>query len=146
MPKVKARKRVSIMAQKSEERFTEIRKTVLNVALCQGRHEIPQATDGFIFGEIANVTETNTMREVVNKFVGSNKTCQYYCGECDTCDEFYSCGSSCSMFYPIKINLYVTGLTVALVEVINYCHLNDIELTLYHFNRETNDYYAQEVY
>ena len=130
------------MAQKSE-----IKETVLNVALCQGRHDIPQATDGFIFSEIANVTETNTMRKVVEDFAKNHGMCQYESGGCKYCDKVFPCGySSCALFYSVKINLYVTGLTVALVEVINYCHLNDIELTLYHFNRETNDYYAQEIY
>ena len=92
----------------------EIKETVLNVALCQGRHEIPQATDGFIFSEIANVTETNTMREVVRKFVGSNKTCQYYCGECDTCDEFYS-PSLCSLLIYL-LSIVVISFSVKMIQ------------------------------
>lgn len=41
--------------------------------------------------------------------------------------------------------VYVTGLTVALMEVVNYCHRNNINLVLMHFNRETGEYYPQEV-
>lgn len=124
---------------------TKIKGTILNVALCQGRHDIPQATDGHIFTEIVDVTDTNSLYDTMSEFIDSNKVCSYYCGECHNCDEYYSCGGSQSMFYPIKLNVYVTGLTVALVEVINYCGINNIDLTLYHFNRDTNDYYAQEV-
>lgn len=40
---------------------------------------------------------------------------------------------------------YVTGLSVALVEVINWCTRNNIHLVLMHFNRETGEYYPQEV-
>lgn len=44
-----------------------------------------------------------------------------------------------------KLDLYVTGLTVALVSVINVCKELGIELTLFHFNRESGEYYPQKV-
>ncbi len=44
-----------------------------------------------------------------------------------------------------KLNLYVTGLTVALVAVLNVTRELGIEVTLYHFNRETGEYYPQKV-
>lgn len=50
-----------------------------------------------------------------------------------------------ALFDTKSLALYVTGLTVALVEVINYCVYNDIDLTLYHYNRDTNEYVPQEV-
>lgn len=40
---------------------------------------------------------------------------------------------------------YVTGLTKALVEVINYCHKNKINLVLMHYNPVTGEYEPQEV-
>ena len=43
------------------------------------------------------------------------------------------------------LDLYVTGLTVALVTVINHCRQAGISLTLYHFDRESGDYYPQPV-
>ena len=43
------------------------------------------------------------------------------------------------------LDLYVTGLTVALVTVINHCRQAGISLTLYHFDRESGDYYPQSV-
>jgi hypothetical protein len=44
-----------------------------------------------------------------------------------------------------ELTLYVTGLTVALVEVIKaYAALN-ISLTLYHYDRDSGTYYPQKV-
>lgn len=85
--------------------------------LCKARHEIPQAVDGSIFGNIVDPTDLTAMKTVVaEKLQGVS-----------------------------SLELYVTGLTVALVEVINYCHENGVELTLMHYNRDTNDYYSQKV-
>ena len=43
------------------------------------------------------------------------------------------------------INLYVTGLTVALVSIIKACMELHVSLTLYHYDRDSNSYYPQEV-
>lgn len=45
-----------------------------------------------------------------------------------------------------QIDLYVTGLSVALVDVINYCIVNQVQLNLYHYNRDTGTYYKQVVH
>lgn len=44
------------------------------------------------------------------------------------------------------IDLYVTGLTSALVAVINYCNYHYIQLTLYHYDKNTGDYCSQNVH
>jgi hypothetical protein len=91
----------------------------INVALCEGRHEILQATDGSIFPSVVNPLDIEGMSKHVSDFF-ENK-------------EFES------------VNLYVTGLTVALIEVVKYCYHNDISLTLYHYNKEDNSYYPQTI-
>ena len=102
-------------------------KTVeLNMSLCKGRHEIEAAKDGSIFDcEIADVTNTeaieNQALEVVKGLILKCK-CKPH------------------------INLYVTGLTVALIAAINACNRWGVKVTLYHFNRDTGDYYPQEVW
>lgn len=45
-----------------------------------------------------------------------------------------------------KLELYVTGLSVALVSVLNVCRILNINVLLYHYNRDTDNYYKQEVY
>jgi hypothetical protein len=45
-----------------------------------------------------------------------------------------------------ELDLYVTGMTVALVSVINYAIHNHIPLTLWHYNKANESYYPQEVH
>lgn len=90
---------------------------IFKMALCEGRHEIPEAVDGAIFPQQLNPLDLEGMRSTATvKLAGVE-----------------------------ALNLYVTGLTVALVEVINLCHANGVALTLLHFDRETGKYYPQEV-
>lgn len=106
-------------------------KTIsLNMGLCEGRHEIPQVTDGYIFPSEVNPTDIDGLRRTA-----WNKLCETYKNK----------GLDIDVDMPV-LHLYVTGLTVALVEVINVCRKLDITLRLYHYNRETNDYYVQIVY
>lgn len=44
------------------------------------------------------------------------------------------------------LDLYVTGLTSALTEALNYCRLNRIIVNLYHFDINTNKYICQKIY
>ena len=106
-------------------------KTItLNMGLCEGRHEIPQVTDGYIFPSEVNPIDLRQLNNIaVDRLM-------------DICEKEYNDKKQIIE----QLNLYVTGLTVALVEVINVCRKLDITLRLYHYNRETNDYYVQIVY
>lgn len=88
-----------------------------NIMLCEGRHSIPEAIDGAIFGNKLNPLAVSELEaEAENKLQG------------------------------VKVlNLYVTGLTVALVAALNACRKLDINVTLYHFDRASGRYYTQEV-
>lgn len=89
----------------------------LKMCLCEGRHEIPGAKDGAIFGNSLNPLDLEGMRATAAaKLAGVE-----------------------------ALDLYVTGLTVALVEVINFCHANSVSLTLWHFDSESGRYYPQVV-
>lgn len=87
------------------------------MALCEGRHEIPQAKDGSIFDNEVNPLATAEL-EVIAAEKLQDVT---------------------------RLDLYVTGLTVALVAILNVCHKNGIEVTLYHFDRNSGGYYPQAV-
>lgn len=90
---------------------------ILNMALCEGRHSIPQAVDGSIFSNTLNPLDVSGLEEqAFHKLEGVN-----------------------------ALNLYVTGLSVALVAVINVCHREDIMLTLWHYDRDSGNYYPQSV-
>lgn len=90
-----------------------------SMALCEGRHEIPQAVDGSIFGNTIDPLDPNGLQaEAKSKL-----------RELD-----------------IKsLDLYVTGLTVALISVLNACRELEIEVTLYHYDRESGNYCPQKV-
>lgn len=86
-------------------------------ALCEGRHEMPTEVVGAIFPHNINPLDVEGLEKTAsNKLAG--------------CTELI---------------LYVTGLTVALVAVINVCRQNSIKLTLMHFDRAAGNYYQQPV-
>lgn len=87
------------------------------MCLCEGRHEIPEAVDGAIYVNTLNPLDLEGMRSTAAaKLAGVQ-----------------------------SLDLYVTGLTVALIEVVNYCHANNVNVTLWHFDRESGSYYPQAV-
>lgn len=94
---------------------------IKKIGLCQGRHEIPEVTEYF-FGQTLDPTDINGMyNEAFEKIETQMQDVDV-------------------------IHLYVTGLTVALVAVINATRTVDMPLILYHFDRETGEYYPQQVY
>lgn len=87
--------------------------------LVQGRHEISEVKD-YIFTNTLDPADIMGIRSLAQKSL-----------------EFLSKGDN--------LTVYVTGLTVALVEVINICHEKGVRLTLMHFDRETGTYFPQDV-
>ena len=87
--------------------------------LIQGRHEISEVKD-YIFTNTLDPADITGIRSLAKKSL-----------------EFLSKGD--------KLTVYVTGLTVALVEVINICHEKGVRLTLMHFDREKGTYFPQEI-
>lgn len=85
----------------------------------QGRHEISEVKD-YIFTNTLDPADRQGIRSLAQKSL-----------------EFLSKGDN--------LTVYVTGLTVALVEVINICHEKGARLTLMHFDRNTGTYFPQEV-
>lgn len=97
----------------------------VSVALCEGRHAMPEGITSSVYPMSVDPTDIDSLDRVAVDFVRS-------------CDGKH-------------INLVVTGLSVALVSVIKAvaaCAADDsaaTSLTLWHFNRDTGDYYAQKV-
>ena len=99
--------------------MVEVPKKEVSMALCKGRHEIPEAVDGAIFDCEVNPLKVAEL-EAEAKYKLSKLSCKV-------------------------LNLYVTGLTVALVAVLNSCRELGIMVWLYHYDRESGTYYSQEV-
>lgn len=96
----------------------EIEVDTASMELCKGRHETP-ATDGAIFETGVNPLDIAELERTAKARLQSLNI--------------------------KKLNLYVTGLTVALIAVLNVVRELGIRVTLWHFNRETGEYYSQEV-
>ena len=90
----------------------------MNIGLCQGRHEIPNVENYIFPTEIDPLAVTKLQEDAKRKLTELN---------CKT------------------VNLYVTGLTVALVAVLNAAKQLDITVKLWHYNRDEGNYYSQEV-
>ena len=85
-------------------------------ALCKGRHEMP--VDTSIFSHEINPLDLDGMHMVADETIPADAT---------------------------EVAVYVTGLTVALVEVIKVCISRQIGLTAMHYDRESGSYYAQRI-
>lgn len=97
------------------------------IGLCEGRHDIPDVADYF-FGEIPvdKVTDFRWMEETAfGKLEGL-----YESGEL---------GDS-------AIDIYVTGLTPALIAALNACRRANTNPALYHYDRATGSYIPQTIY
>lgn len=90
--------------------------------LCEGRHEINGVTE-YIFGNtISDPTNTEGLKKEALAFFIDNGVKSTEC-----------------------INIYVTGLTVALIAAINAAKEIGVTVTLYHFDRETGSCFEQSV-
>ena len=94
----------------------------VNVGLVKGRHEMGDLVSDYIFkGPIEDPIDFGKMWLVADEFIGD-------------------------LPMDVKeINLYVTGLTAALIEVVKVCRQYNIKLNLFHFDTKTNTYVKQEM-
>jgi len=86
------------------------------LGLCVGRHEIPQVREYIFPNELDPLDLEGMEQQAKSKLAGAS-----------------------------ELILYVTGLTVALICVVNVCRELNIKLTLMHYNRDNGEYYPQEV-
>lgn len=89
------------------------------IGLCASRHEMP--VQDFVFDEIPadRVTDPEWLEETAAGYLRR-------------------LGAQ-------EIELYVTGLTVALIAVLNAARELGVRVSLYHFDRDTGKYFRQEV-
>lgn len=106
-------------------------KRVKKVMLCEGRHDAPSLVEGSIFPtiieDVTNIKQLeSTAFDELNKLLKLNNL--------------------------HELHLYVTGLSVALLAVINAWHgykklapHNHTRLVCYHYNRIDDTYYTQDI-
>ena len=87
------------------------------MSLFEGRHCMPDCVEAPILHNIHDITDINLMERQCRK---SLKNCT-------------------------ELILFVTGLTPALVTVINYCVSKEIPCTLMNYDRTTGRYFRQDI-
>lgn len=111
------------------------------VGLCRGRYEIPYVNGNYIFDKIDDPTDLEEIHKGVVEWLRKNVTIQI--GNAIPINGYEDCQCFVS---DTKINLFVTGLSQALAEVIAACAANGVPLILWHFNKDTGDYYHHRMF
>ena len=99
----------------------EVEVECAKLALCESRHTMPEDCEGAIFPQSVDPADIMRLRLQCARSLKSavtDKGIKYLC-------------------------VYVTGLTVALVEVINWCIAHHVQCIMMHYNRDTGEYYHQ---
>lgn len=95
----------------------------MKIGLVKGRHEIPQVQGKYIFEEDINPVDVEGTQLKAFNVLSEIK-------ENDP---------------QTWLDIYVTGLTMALIATLNAARQLDLNVTLYHFDRETGEYFPQAV-
>nr|DAX37483.1 MAG TPA: hypothetical protein [Caudoviricetes sp.] len=88
---------------------------IVKVGLIKGRHSLP--VDDYIFNEVDDVFDYAEMSNRIHT----------------------------KLKLATSVDLYVTGLTTALIEVVNYCIIMNTNLTLWHYDKVSNKFVSQPV-
>lgn len=106
------------------------KQKVLNVGVCNGRHDLP--CSGFVFNKIDDPTNVDMLER---------EAYRYFFNNC-VADNHYT-----------RVNIYITGLTVATLAIENalthleqQSYLMNTDIYFMHYNRDTNSYYEQKRY
>lgn len=93
----------------------------MKVQLCESRHVVLGDIDGYIFpNTIEDVTNVMELEEIaLNSITKLGETSH--------------------------LDIYVTGLTVALIATLNVARKCNIDVTLLHYDRENGKYFSQHV-
>ena len=93
----------------------------MKVQLCENRHVVLEDIDGYIFpNTISDVTNVVELEEIaLNSITKLGETSH--------------------------LDIYTTGLTVALIATLNVARKCNIDVTLLHYDRENGKYFPQHV-
>lgn len=111
-------------------------KTKIDVSVCEGRHDMPLGANGAIFQKTIPddmITQPDKLEEYVKIRLAELL---------DT--ELIALPVDCRL-RTVEVNLFVTGLTVATLAIVNVCLKYGILLTCWHYDRNTGEYFPQDM-
>ena len=107
-------------------------KVIINIAVCEGRHAIAPAVDGAVFGnEIAPEDLINPNKLKNQATVTLNNAVAAKSADVQAAD--------------VTVNLYITGLTVAVIAAISAAKEAGYTVVCYHYDRNSGNYYPQYI-
>ncbi len=109
-----------------------VKLKVINIGVCNGRHDLPCSE--FVFDKIEDPTNVAELEERAYSVLADKHNC--------VADTYYT-----------RVNIYITGLTVATLAIENALihlerqgYLKDTAVYFMHYNKDTNSYYEQKRY
>jgi hypothetical protein len=107
----------------------------LKIGVCAGRHEIP--VKDFVFGELSpeQITNPANLQKIAEKrfFEIRNAAKEVV-------------GITNGQYWRPEVQIYATGLTVALLAIINVAKINGhSKITVMHYDRESGNYFPQNI-
>ena len=134
----KVRKRRVVKKKSTEKGITVYHKVgyeAFYVGMFYGRHEMPAYVNTFIFGKplsVNNIFNFEMMDDIVEKFIKDNFV--------------LSIDDDGNYFTNKELILYLTGLSSALASVIKITAKYNINLTLAHYDNDTDRYIDQKIW
>lgn len=105
------------------------------VGLCAGRHQPP--VDEYIYGEIKDVLDFAGLLHIADKYVHE------HCSPRNAIGSAINGWDDTTIVVGEPLNIIVTGLTPCTAAVMYACACYGVNLTLWHYDREANDYKPQ---
>lgn len=117
-------------------------KIIIKVGVCKGRHEMP--CSDYVFEKIEDPTDVNAMREIAIKYFFRlwlklpHKNCTFSDVDCNDVP-FEKVDA--------QLEIYVTGLTVAVIEVLQAAlyYFSGFDIKMMHFDSKSGEYFPQRL-
>lgn len=107
------------------------------VGLCAGRHQLP--VDEYIYGEINDVLNFAGLLHIADKYVFEHCSPRNVIGSAINANDL----TDIKIVVGEPLNVIVTGLTPCTTAVMYACACYGVDLTLWHYDRDANDYKPQ---
>ena len=108
------------------------------VGLCAGRHNIP--VEKHIFTDVQNVLDFKTLNHIAAKFILDNCNPHTTVGQGVSQDD----DNDVTVWTGDPLDVVVTGLTACTSAVMYACACYGINLTLWHYDRDSGEYVPQK--
>ena len=129
-----------ILLKEVSKKIPLCRKEV-KVGLIEGRHPLP--VNGYLFREIKNVLDFESMEKEIEKWIKKNIHFKSIWGGHPSQIDYTDVQMRTSTE---RLIVYITGLTAVTAALIKTCSEMGVKLTLMHYDRESDQYLPQIIF